>query len=82
MEKVQVGLVDGVGSLLRVDLFFCVSIALRLVEATLDGFELRTTTLIVVLHDGRTLTRLHHRQDLRESLTVLIIDTKVRYIQV
>ena len=60
-----------VNLLLRVDM-------LGLVEGSLHLVAVDGVAIVVSVHDGGGLGWLHHRQDLGETLTILIIENKNR----
>lgn len=81
MKPTNIIMIKGMGAS-RVDLLLRVLVVLSLVEVTVHGLDVVAIALClgIILHDGGALTRLHHRQDLRETLTVLIIDNKTNVI--
>lgn len=71
MPAIHFSLIDGIGAA-RVDLLLRI-VNLRIVEVTVRA---PLNVLFLLLHDSGTLRRLHHGQDLGETLSVLIIDHK------
>ena len=82
MKRTNIIMIKGM-STSRVDLLLRVLVVLGLVEVTVHGLDVVAVVALclgIILHDGGALTWLHHRQDLRETLTVLIIDNKTNVI--